>query len=572
MLLRTSADIKQNDLFYYQQLLHTWLKISDDLKQKERILNVASDLNIDIETIENGRIHQQILGLELFPGINYALDNKSVDLFENLKDDFAIKDIQWLKKLQKTPFSAEATVDLTMDTDDSDIEVELPVPVELIEVDDNEQVLDESMHEIPLMMSTPILEAEEMTVTRSAAISQTPRIGIQERRYYIQPLNDNVKPLSFIALRRQSILDDEKRKATPLNKRRKSAHGRLFEEDLRKKDRTKPTDIPGALRKTRSKSVNYTNKFKSKADPKKLSKIAKAMPKCSVQICKISNREIAQLRKGKLPLEYFESKFEVNNVTKQAKGQNSKRKLIKDDPKTEPSPKKRKITKVNVKKEPKQRKEIKAKIKKEPKKRKVTKKSPKKSEIYNNNNSSYPDHTQPNISLLQVIVDDLSLQPTSSTHKNETIKDISFETTQHSSKSEDDPSIPIVNWPREQVYSPLIDSIPNIDSLDIVNNTSSLILNRTESFDAISDNDQNGSIDTSINKTLLEDILGDRANNYLPEVHASILSTLSRSSQSADERSPSPSIINTTEKATNSKAGKSCERRKSERRKSKKEK
>lgn len=457
-----------------------------------------------MEIVENGRIEsirQSILSME--PAIVSYPAEKSVDLFDShMEEDYSIKNIRWLKKLQKQPFSADATVDLTMDTDDSDIEVELPLPVELIEVED----------EPPLMMSTPKPAGDE------GPSCQSVRIGIQERRDYIKALND-VRPLSFIALRRQSLLDDEKRKSTttPLSKRRKSAHGRLFDEVLGKKQ-------VGGSRKTRSKSVYYTNKLKSSPDPtKKLLKIVKAMPKCFVSIRKISNREIAQFRRGKLSLEYFERKFGVNKVTKSC---SYKRKLP-------------------------------AKEKTSPKKRKLTKKAEISS---NNNNSSYPDHTQPNISLLQVIVNDLSLQPSSSTHKNETITDISHEVTQNSSKSEEDPSIPIVNWPRVQIYSPLIDaSSPSHEpiSLDIV--STNLTINRAESFDAISDSEQNGTIETSVNKSLLEDILGDRANNYLPEVHASILSTLSRSSQSADESAE-----------LNSSNDKSCERRKSERRKSKK--
>lgn len=460
--------------------------------------------------------------------INYALD-KSVDLFDNHTDDsYSIKNIHWLKKLEKTSFSADDTVDLTIDTDDSDIEVELPAPVELIEVDDNE-------HEIPpLTMSTSILKA----IDRSPAISQTPKIGIQERRDYIQPISDNIKPLSFMALRRLSILQDERKKliTTPASKRRKSAHGRLFEEVSRKRGRTKPTDGKRASGRTRSKSVNHRNIVKSPPDAKKLSNVSKTMRKCSVYIHKITNREIAQFRRGKLTLEYFESKFGVNkNVRRQSVAQNSKRKLTPgEDKKNEPSPKKRKLTK--------------------------------KSRKNNNNNSSYPDHTQPNISLLQVIVNDLSLQPTSSTHKNETITDISFESTQPSaSKSEDEASVPIVNWPRDQPYSPpLIDSSPNVqpNSLDTVS-TSNLANNRTENFDAISDSEHNGSIESAVNMSLLEDILGDRANNYIPEVHASIQSTLSRSSQSADESSLSTTVSLKTSRKSN-------ERRKSGRRKHKK--
>lgn len=428
-LKTTIKEIDQKYAAYYEQLFVIWLKIANK-DDENKIHKIASDLKIRIEPLENGKSRYIE---EISDVIVNNFNDKVFNLFNSTDEEieYKIDNIEWIKKLESEPSSNDKTIDLTVDSDDSDVELELEEPSELILIDDNDLT-----HNIPFPTSSK---------------NSPPKIGIQLRYNYIQNLNDTQKPLSFTALRRKSLMEEERKKTiADKTKRRKSANARFHTfESTHEKD------------KMSKKLQSFLKKFKLK--------------ECIVSIKKISDRDIAQLRKKKLQIKSLEKKYGVEKkVIKRRKRQ----------PKKSPVAPSKKI-------------------------------------------SNYPDHTKPNISLSQII----DQSATSSTNNQSSLHDKNYLL--------EEPSIPIVNWDYSHLSS--INSSPNHLTNSHAPLSPFLSNNRIENFDAISDNEQNSLLESTaavINKSILEDVLGERAYKYLPDVHASILSTLSRSSQSADELAP----------------------------------
>jgi hypothetical protein len=440
-----------------------WLKTNNEEKIREKIEKFALDQNLKIET-ENGFIRQNNLQPEMR---NDIIADKKEDVFEHeTHDDYSLEKLEWIAKLDKIPFSANATVDLTIDSDDSDIEVELPPPAELIEVEDDDQ--ERSCREMPSLNST-----------RSNSINNT-RICIQERRTYINTitsLNDTEKPLSFMALRRRSVmLLEEERKR--------------IESKSKKPARTKSVD-------TGLKSNNSPKKF---LKAKRMTNLKNALGDCYVPVSKISEIEMEKFKRGKLKISFFIRKY---GKIKKRKSNNLKEKPIKRKLKESP--------KVSLKR------------------RKIDQKPPQKPQVAKKsstpNTSSYPDHTKPNLSLLQVFGKEVV---EASTPKGKRKRNSQMSKASESTNIEED-SIRIVNvdqdgleWPindHQYAHSPWVDPTLNIE----VNNEQIHVpeSQAIDSFDNISDSEQTEEAPT-VNADLLEELLGPRASTYLPDVHASM--------------------------------------------------
>lgn len=519
MNLRAVITIKNSFLPYYQQIFIVWLKIIDDDKMRERIEKFALDYNLNIEFSENGRLEslgQKVLQIELQNDSNKS--DLSDDVLKHQGDNEYLLNLEWLINLDKIPFSANTTVDLTVDSDDSDIEVEIQLPpaAELIELDDDDNEREISRHKS--FHDIPPLNSPRTNI--SATSSTCNRICIQERRSYINTvtsLNDVEKPLSFMALRRRSILllEEEKRKLEV--KRRKSYAGKRDESKQFKKSRTKSIDTG----------------LKSNKSPRSQLKTLKSIEECYVPLIKIPNRDLEKHQAGKLKISSLDRKYgKVKRKYKRKSNATEKKESIKHESKS---------------------KTRKTPLKKQFQKPQVAKKS-----STPNKPASYPDHTKPNISLLQVLGKDMHKKSNSTNKKcKRTSRVLKVNECRGAVLSEgfdilrvsDDKSLRIVNvdhegleWPlndHQYAHSPWIDPSPNVESntLDIISDTQI-----DETFDNISENEQNEDLmEPTVNTDLLEELLGSRASNYLPDVHASInnsmLSNISRSSKKADETS-----------------------------------
>lgn len=492
---------------YYYQILVVWFKISEDEKTKERIEKFALDHDLSLVFPENGRsesARKKVLQLQM-QSDGCETNERKRDAFDHSKDEgYLLDGLEWLSQLDKIPFSPNATVDLTEDSDDSDIEVELPPPVELIEVDDDEQEKrpEKTYHNIPPLNSL-----------RTSSSSNS-KICIQERKSYISSvtsLNDTERPLSFMALRRQSImlLEEERRKHEA--KRRKS---------VAVESKSKP--------RVRSRAV--TVDVKSKINLRSPKKSLKLTRECQVSLVRITRLEIEKFKKGKLKISYFLNKYGRLNTKRSNADETAKGNSDKSSPARR---KKREGT---------------------PPKSQVAKKSA------SPNTASYPDHTKPNLSLLQVLGKDIieasaskisikkrtkSSRTAKVSECNASAKSDSLDILRSSEKSEEEKSIRIVNvdqdgmeWSlsdHQYAHSPWIDPSPNIEgnSLDVINTPN---LQPVHNFDDVSESDQIESIDPIVNTDLLEELLGSRASSYLPDVAASMNS--SRVSNVSAEEAP----------------------------------
>lgn len=432
---------------YYHQIFVVWLKIENDTDKREAIEKYVLEQNV--KASENGRVKSQ-------KKCRYS--TSSNDIFINLSSDyFTLEDLPWLSNLDKVPFSADATVDLTIDSEDSDIEVELPPASEVLEIADDQEKSPKN----------PNINFPSST----SRFGENNRICIQERKTYINTitsLNDTQEPLSFSAFRRKSIIEDEERRKRSEMSRRKSCSATIAKR---------------ISARTKSVGARLWSQFRNVQD-------------CHVSLLRVEMKDIEKLRMRKLKASSFVKKYRTIERS----------------------------LKVPVKKNLKELNES---------------HTAKKTSLPIK--SSYPKRTQSNFEA-----------STSSTKKSSQRAEVSecnglsenFNILRPSEPVKKEKSKRIVNVDCEGIgdhqyaHSPWNSPLSTIEmietkTLDVTNANVQI-----ENFD-ISEIEQNDDLEVAmVNTDLLEELLGSRASNYLPDVHASMnssrVSNLSRSSQSTE--------------------------------------
>lgn len=404
-----------------------WHKISDDIIIKEYIEKHAQDHNLKIECFKSPP--ENNLQTEINLRNNEV--NMYDDIFECVKEnEYLLNDLEWISKLVKIPYKADATVDLTVDSDDSDIEIELPPPAELINVDDDEQEgsLEKSFHDLPSLHSP--------RTNLSTNSSNNNRICIQERRDYLVTLKDSEDKPSFSVLRRRSIM--------------------LLEEE-------------------RMKAI--------KKRCKELKDLASTTSDCHVTLWKIPENELDKFRRGKLKISYFIRKYGNNEV-----------RVASLKRKKEQSPKKTERPQVAKK-------------------------------------SSTPNiSSHHHLSVEQVLGKKIISSTPNRKHKNNSRMEakICNGNIENNSISISNASHDGLEWPisdHPYAHSPWIDPSLNIEvnNSEAIHVPQEIQIQPAETFDNVSKNEQKE--EAIVNTDLLEEILGSRASNYLPEVCASMNSS-----------------------------------------------
>lgn len=403
---------------------------------------------------------------------------------------FNFDTVEWLKKIQKTQYNHDVSIDLTESDVDSDIEIEFPSPIEMIEIDDNEQLVNEH--------------------------STFKRIGIQERRNYL-PLKDdesnNLK--SFAAFRRKSIMLLE---GEMLNKMMPVAR------EVKKKSASL-TNNKAMNENSRIKNLNQTTKNKKCTKSKNFKEAFKKMTNCSVIVEKIKSREIAKYRRKKLSLVFFIEKY--GTVVKSKSNNVHKTQLLENSSDCKEGNCLGDAWKKNLKDD----KELSDSI----------------DDFLLNSDLCYPDHTHPNLSILQILPEKQVTKIKAT--KRRSLKDSLVYVERESnpskyvkkstrSKSVDESKL-IVNdnendiesWStlsKEEAKHELLHNIHDFRILDhpyasftAYNNDSisTCIEPSPMRFDNISDNEEEANLENfTISKDILEETLGTRASLYSEEI------------------------------------------------------